>query len=161
MSATPADLAPLVEIGAARARLDERELEMIERARQAGATWAQIAAGLGLASRQAAEQRRQRLVAASRARRHGQDLTYSPSIVALRKAVADLHRSIAADQRWERRFPRADLVRVTVAAALDAPPGGLFSLAAHAVRDLRAVHVLPGYVRLASRKVGDALSTRS
>ena len=50
-----AELGHLAEIGAARAALDERELELIDRARQAGATWGQVAATLGLASRQAAE----------------------------------------------------------------------------------------------------------
>ena len=52
------ELVQLAEVGAARARLDERELELIDRARHGGATWAQVAAALGLGSRQAAEQRR-------------------------------------------------------------------------------------------------------
>ncbi|WP_306212050.1 hypothetical protein [Actinoplanes sp. RD1] len=152
------DLDQLAEIGPARARLDERELELIDRARQAGATWAQVAAALGLASRQAAEQRRQRLVGAARARRHDLDLRYAHSIVVLRQAVTDLHRAIAADRSWTSRFPRAALARATVATALDAPPGGLYSLAGQAVDDLRAGR-LPGYVRLALRKVEAALST--
>ncbi|MEV8507650.1 hypothetical protein AB0368_22915 [Actinoplanes sp. NPDC051475] len=151
----------LAEIGPARAGLDERELELIDRARRAGATWTQIAGALGLASRQAAEQRRQRLVAAARARRHDHDLRYAHSIVVLREAVSDLHRSIAADRRWAGRFTRAPLVRDTVAAAVDAPPGGLYALAEQAVQDLaRAGHTaLPGHVRLAVRKLTGALST--
>ncbi|MFI5933339.1 hypothetical protein [Actinoplanes sp. NPDC051494] len=152
------DLDQLAEIGPARARLDERELELIDRARQAGATWTAVAAALGLASRQAAEQRRQRLVAASRSRRHDADLRYALSIVTLREAVTDLHRSIAADRRWADRLTRADLVRATVSAALDAPPGALFELASQAAADLRGA-ALPGYVRLAFRKLQDALST--
>src|SRR5947207_12192601 len=45
-----------------------------------------IAEVLGLASRQAAQQRRQRLVAAARARRHDLDVGYGPEIAALRRA---------------------------------------------------------------------------
>jgi hypothetical protein len=153
-----AELGHLAEIGAARAGLDERELELIDRARQAGATWAQVAAALGLASRQAAEQRRQRLVAGARSRRHDQDLRYAHSIVILRAAVDDLHRSIAADRRWTGRFPRAALVRATVQTALDAPPGGLYALAAQADEDL-ATAPLPGFVRAAALALRRALST--
>ncbi len=151
------ELGRLAEIGAARAGLDERELELIDRARQAGATWGQVAAALGLASRQAAEQRRQRLVAAARSRRHDQDLRYAHSIVTLRMAVDDLHRSIAADRRWAGRFARAALVRATVQAALDAPPGGLYALAAQADEDL-ATAPLPGYVRVPAAALHRALS---
>ncbi|GAA2584427.1 hypothetical protein GCM10010435_72830 [Winogradskya consettensis] len=152
------DLEDLAEIGPARARLEERELELIERARQGGATWGQVAGALGLGSRQAAEQRRQRLVAAARGRRDDHDFRYAHSIVVLRAAVTELHRSIAADRRWGSRFTRAELVRVTVETALDAAPGGLFALAAQAVDDLRGVRV-PGYVGIAVRKVRGALST--
>ena len=152
------DLARLAEIAAARAGLDERELELIDRARQAGATWAEVAAALGLASRQAAEQRRQRLIAASRSRRHDQDLRYAHSIVTLRVAVDDLHRAIAADRRWTGRFTRAALVRSTVATALDAPPGGLFALAEQAAADLDRER-LPGHIRVAHEALRRALST--
>ncbi|AGL15464.1 hypothetical protein [Actinoplanes sp. N902-109] len=153
-------LEQLAEVGPARARLDEHELELIDRARQAGSTWTQIAAALGLASRQAAEQRRQRLVAAARSRREDQDLRYAHSIVVLRRTMTDLHRSIAADRRWTSRFARAALVRDTVATALDAAPGGLFALAQLASADLVTAgeRALPGYVRLAARKVREALS---
>ncbi|MEU4221906.1 hypothetical protein [Actinoplanes sp. NPDC026623] len=159
--AAPApELERLGEIGAARARLDERELELIDRARQAGATWVQVAAALGLASRQAAEQRRQRLVTAARSRRHDQDLRYAHSIVILRVAVDELHRAIAADRRWEGRFTRAALVRATVATALDAPPGGLFALAEQAAADLARVERdrLPGHVRVGLDALRRALS---
>jgi len=152
------DLERLAEIGPARARLDERELELIDRARQGGATWTQIAGALGLASRQAAEQRRQRLLTAARSRRHDQDLRYAHSIADLREAVAELHRAIAADRRWATRFPRAALVRDTTAIAVDAPPGGLYALARQAADDL-ADAPLPGHVRLAHRKLCAALST--
>jgi len=152
-----AELGQLAEIGPARAALDERELELIDRARQAGATWAEVATALGLASRQAAEQRRQRLVAAARSRRHDQDLRYAHSIVILRAAVDDLHRGIAADRRWTARFPRASLVRATVQTALDAPPGGLYALSAQAAEDLAGAP-LPGHVRIAAAALRRALS---
>jgi hypothetical protein len=152
-----AELGQLTEIGAARAGLDERELELIDRARQAGATWAQIATALGLASRQAAEQRRQRLVAAARSRRHDQDLRYAHSIVVLRAAIDDLHRGITADRRWAGRFPRAALARTTVRTALDAPPGGLYALAAQAAEDLAGAP-LPAHVRVAAAALRRALS---
>jgi hypothetical protein len=154
------DLARLSEISAARARLDEHELELIDRARQAGATWGQVAAALGLASRQAAEQRRQRLVAAARSRQHDRDLRYAHSIVTLRVAVDDLHRSIAADRRWDARFPRAALVRATVATALDAPPGGLFALAAQAAADLAAADLVPVADVAADLVTGDRATAR-
>ena len=73
-----AELTELAQLRAARARLDEQELTLIERARHAGATWAQIATALGLTSRQAAEQRRQRLVTAARARHHEATGAYAP-----------------------------------------------------------------------------------
>ena len=133
-------LGSLAAIPAERARLDEAELELIDQARRAGATWADIASALGLASRQAAEQRRLRL-ATTVTRRRQQDLDdgYAPVVAALRAAAVDLDRRIGADRRWDRRFARAPLVRMTLAAALLAPPGGLFSLASDVVADLSEV----------------------
>jgi hypothetical protein len=81
---------PLTQLGsvrAARAALDERELTLIDRARRAGATWAQVAGALGVATRQAAEQRRQRLAAAASRTARSNDAGYGPSIVQLRSAV--------------------------------------------------------------------------
>ncbi|MGC5020263.1 hypothetical protein [Micromonospora sp. DT47] len=130
------EMARLADVAAARLRLDEQELELIDRARYAGATWAQVAAALGLSSRQAAEQRRQRLAAARRSRRQNLDLRYSSRIAALRTAVADLQRWIDADRRWDGRFRRAALVRSTTEVALDAPPGSLYALASHIAADL-------------------------
>jgi hypothetical protein len=156
------DLEQLAEIGSARERLDERELELIDRARQSGATWAQIAAALGLSSRQAAEQRRQRLMALVRARRHVLDRRYAHGIVALREAVADLHRGITLDRCWSDRFTTAELVRATLVAAIDAPPGGLFALAAQAAVDLHGVveTALPRHIRLSAQHLDRALTAR-
>ncbi|MGV9214020.1 hypothetical protein ACTFTM_19365 [Micromonospora sp. RB23] len=153
-------LAGLAGVRAARAQLDEREAELIDRARHDGATWAQIAAALGLGTRQAAEQRRQRLAAARRVRRQELDRGYSPQIVALRAAVAELGRWIAADRRWDSRFRRAALVRSTVDAALDADPGSLYALVLHLRTDLDdAGDRLPPPVRAVAATLGTALST--
>jgi hypothetical protein len=129
-------LKSLGEIADERSRLDVRELELIDTARRQGATWAQVAAALGLASRQAAEQRQQRLAAAAAVAARRLDLRYGASIADLRHAVADLHLIIQEDPRWADRFTRAALVRDTVAAATEAAPGSLFSLAAQAADDL-------------------------
>jgi hypothetical protein len=129
-------------IPAARARLDSAELDLIDRARRSGATWADIASALGLASRQAAEQRRLRLATSvARLRQQTLDDGFSASIAALRAAAVELDRRIGADRRWDNRFPRATLVRLTLTAALTAPPGGLFSLARDVSDDLTACAV--------------------
>lgn len=156
------ELVQLAEVGAARVRLDERELELIDRARHGGATWAQVAAALGLGSRQAAEQRRHRLVAARRSRRQDLDLRYSGRVAAIRTAVSELQRWIAADQRWDVRFRRAALVRSTVEVALDADPGSLYALASHLAADLAAAgrDRLPAPVQTVAARLGDLLSTK-
>jgi hypothetical protein len=135
-------LTALRGIPAERARLDETELELIDRARRTGATWAGIASALGLASRQAAEQRRLRLATSvTRLRQQTLDDGAAASITALRAAAVDLDRRIGADRRWDARFPRAALVRMTLSAALTAPPGGLFSLVNDASHDLLSLAV--------------------
>ncbi|MHA4951266.1 hypothetical protein ACX27O_28490 [Micromonospora sp. SD19] len=155
------ELDRLAEVRATRARLDEQELEIIDRARHDGATWAQIATALGLGSRQAAEQRRQRLVAARWSRRQQLDLRLPPQVAALRTAVADLARWIGADQRWDSRFRGAALVRSTVEAALDAAPGSLYALAVHLATDLtEAGERLPAPARTAAITINAALSTQ-
>jgi hypothetical protein len=159
---TPLD--DLRDIAAARARLDARELTALDNARRQGATWAEIADALGVGSRQAAEQRRQRLsaaaVRASRSRQQDLDAEYGHRIVTLRAAVAALHRRIGADRRWDARFVRAGLVRDTVAAAVEAPPGSLFSLVNDAVSDLDEVTAgfLPGPLRAAADGLRRALA---
>ncbi|RKN14954.1 hypothetical protein D7147_27135 [Micromonospora musae] len=144
-----------------RLRLDEEELDLIDRARYAGATWAQIAVALGLASRQAAEQRRQRLATARLARRRELDRGFSDRLVALRAAVADLQRWIDVDQQWSGRFPGAALVRDTVAVSHDAEPGALHTLSRHIIDDLvRAGREhLPAPVQAVAARMETALST--
>jgi hypothetical protein len=152
----------LADIQLARARLDEQELQLIERARHHGAAWIQIATALGLASRQAAQQRHRRLVEATRARRYDLDLAYAPGIAALRTAIAELHRWIGADRRWDSRFVRAALVRSTVNSALDAAPGSLYALASHIAADLSGAgrERLPRPVQILAATLKDRLSTK-
>ncbi|MGC4892345.1 hypothetical protein [Micromonospora sp. DT31] len=155
-----AELTSLAEIAPARVALDERELELIDRARHAGATWADVAEALGLSSRQAAEQRRQRLVAARRARLSRLDRAWSVDLTALRSAVGDLHRWIEADRSWDDRFRRAALTRRTCVLALDATPGALYALAGHLVDDLTAAGPgLPRPAHHAARSMSTRLST--
>jgi hypothetical protein len=154
-------LIELSQIRSDRARLDDRELRLIERARHEGATWVEIAAALGLSSRQAAQQRHQRLIEAARVRRHALDVGYAPQIAALRAAVADIQRWIDADRRWDSRFRRAGLVRNTVAATRDAEPGALFALATHIADDLAqaGTHRLPKAVQRMTAALAIVLST--
>ena len=151
------DLSELRGIPVARRDLDAAELELIDRARRAGATWVEIAEALGLTSRQAAEQRRLRLVAAVRPVSPGLDEGYGDRIAALRAAAADLHRRIGADRRWDGRFRRAVLVRETLAGAPEAPPGGLFSLVVDVLADLSGADRLPPPTRTAVDRLRKAL----
>ena len=148
-----ADLSDLRAVPAARARLDADELVLIDKARRAGATWADIAAALGLASRQAAEQRRLRLATAALPRQ--QDL--DEAVAALRAAAVELHRRVGADRRWDGRFVRARLVRETLDAAVAAPSGPMFSLVNDVVGDLESVSApLPGPMRAAIGRLREA-----
>jgi hypothetical protein len=157
-----ADLSDLRAIPAARARLDAEELELIDRARRAGATWAQIATALGLTSRQAAEQRRLRLAAMVRPVRGDLDHGYGARLADLRTAAVELHRRIGADRRWDARFGRAALVRETLAATPEAVGGGLFSLVRDAVGDLESAGCpLPQPTAAAVRRLREALAAAS
>ena len=130
----------LARIDAARRAVDEAERELIEAARMRGDGWAAIAAALGLRSRQAAEQRWLRLSAVERrdpvperARRREQQSVDSGAgveIARLRKAVIAAYRQVKGPE----------LLKQTLAAAVDAPPGALFELAAKAVEDSRETH---------------------
>jgi hypothetical protein len=155
------DIQRLTAIRAARDDLDRRELGLIGRLRHSGATWADIATALGLSSRQAAQQRHQRLTISARAHRHARDLREAPGAAAIREAVAEVHRWIVADGRWDKRFRRAPLARATAEAALDAEPGALYDLASHLLSDLSRPSraQLPKVVQLSAAKLRDALST--
>ncbi|SDT64019.1 hypothetical protein [Actinoplanes derwentensis] len=159
-------MAELVELRAVRerrARLDAEELELIDRARRGGATWPEIAAALGLASRQAAEQRRSRLASAAervlRPQREDLDRAYGRGVAEIRKRAVDLYRRIGADRRWDRRFVRAALVRETLDAAPDAPAGALYDLVVAVLADLSAPEIpdLPGPLRSAVERLREAV----
>ncbi len=148
------DLTRLAAVPSARERLDDTELDLIDRVRQGGATWAQVAEALGLSSRQAAEQRRQRLAAARQGRRAAADRHLPSEVAALRGHLAGLGRWIEADRHWDARFPRAALTRRTTSLALAAEPGGLYDLARHVAADLaRSAPALPRPVRALARNL--------
>jgi hypothetical protein len=150
MIAVMADLTALRAIPAERARLEARELALIDQARREGATWAEVADALALGSRQAAEQRRLRLTATVHPVTPELDLGLGAEVSALRTAAAELHRRIGADRRWDRRFTRAALVRQTLAAAPESPVSALYALVADAVADLSAAGApLPAPTRAA------------
>ncbi|MBF9128099.1 hypothetical protein I0C86_03695 [Plantactinospora sp. S1510] len=144
-------LAALHLLGALRKSLDDAERQLLESARTQRASWAQIATSLGLGSRQAAEQRWLRLsggvsrdperVRVDRKRQRSIDTPYGPEIGRLRATVLAVHRQLAADAGLENRHPRAGLARTTLALAVSAEPGALFTLAAQAVDDLDTVPV--------------------
>ncbi|GIH03211.1 hypothetical protein Rhe02_12780 [Rhizocola hellebori] len=128
-----------------RAELDLAERALIEQAREAGLGWAQIASALGLASRQAAEQRLLRLSAGStrdpvqaRAKRAKQrivDNPFGPSIAELRSAARAAQIQVAIVDGWDALHPRAGLIRRSLELAVSAPPSGLYELARQAIED--------------------------
>jgi hypothetical protein len=139
-------LAAIAGIPAQRAELDGVERGAIDAARRAGASWTDIAAALGLHSRQAAEQRRLRLGAADaasdpaavRARRRRQqnlDTRAGTAIIALRAAAADLATGL---ERAPTR-PSIRLALTTLRMAADAEPGPLVDLVRLALADLESV----------------------
>lgn len=136
------ELAELAGLETTRARLDARELELVEQARRDGVTWTAIAQVWGLASRQAAEQRFVRLserLARQAARgREPTDAPFGPEIVAVRRAAAALLHALRSDQRWTSGFGRTALARATLQAAVEAPPGALYHLLVQAIADIDA-----------------------
>jgi hypothetical protein len=138
-------LAALPLVAELRADLDRLEQQLIALARERRASWRQIAVALGLASRQAAEQRYLRLQAASgkdpagvRAQRRRQrtaDDTAGAEVHALRTQVFLLRNRLSGGAGP----PAVRLAEQTLAAATDAPPGALYDLARLAVSDLRTV----------------------
>ncbi|MEN3614067.1 hypothetical protein AAH979_31520 [Plantactinospora sp. ZYX-F-223] len=145
----PEPLAALRLLGGLRAGLDEAERRLVEAAREQRASWAQIATALGLASRQAAEQRWVRLSGAAtrdparvrveRKRQQSVDSTFGAQISRLRAAVVAVHRQLGAEPDRDDWHPRARLARTTLGLAGSADPGGLYALAAQAVDDLERV----------------------
>lgn len=129
-----------------RRETDLVERRLIEDARAQGTGWAQIAAALGLKSRQAAEQRWLRLcgektrdpigVRTSRRYQQSVDTHAGPAIRELRAAVVVALREIDDDPAWDGIHSRAVLLRESLSAAVSAAPGALYALVRHAVEDL-------------------------
>lgn len=115
----------LAEVPLLRTALDDFERATIDAARAGGASWAEIAAALGLATRQAAEQRRARLGGAPRQR----------NIDKLEKALHTLAALLDATPETD-RTGTVTLARRTIDLALDAPPGQRIDLARLAIHDL-------------------------
>ena len=128
-----------------RADLDRVERELIGSARELKISWPQLAAALGLSSRQAAEQRWLRLgggvsrdpvrVRAARRKQRAVDESYGPSLHVLRRAAVHAYRLIEADHGWDDRHSRAALARTSLQAAIVAPPSALYALCRNAIDD--------------------------
>jgi hypothetical protein len=144
-SSRTAALDALADVPLLRAALDEFEGSAIDTARAGGASWAEIAAALGLASRQAAEQRRTRLGGHPvRGRQQNIDK--------VRKALEALATLLDTAADTPGTGPVA-LARETIAIALDAPPGQQIDLARLAVADLREHAATRPRIAAAARRV--------
>lgn len=140
-----------------RADLDRAEQQLMAIAREQGASWREVAAALGLGSRQAAEQRWLRLRASQRrdpagvrTARHRQqelDTRTGPDVHAVRRHAAALRDRLARRHGIGPAAATIGLAERTLAAAAEAPAGALHDLAGLAVSDLRP---------LPRRALGDA-----
>lgn len=161
-------LACLARLRAIRTDLDRVERELINAARERGTAWTAIADSLGVASRQAAEQRWLRLRGGSsrdpvrvRSRQREQRLVDELSggaLVELRRAAVELCRYIEADRDWDGRHSRAALARASLATAVDASPSGLYALCHNAISDLEQIPTasLPARATAAVRRLSAA-----
>ncbi|MFC7545717.1 hypothetical protein [Plantactinospora sp. GCM10030261] len=173
---TTADaLAGLGLLRGLRNHLDEVERSLIEAARDGGASWSAVAEALSLASRQAAEQRWLRLAGpvagdvrrhrVNRQRQQRIDRDYGEPVVTLRVAVRAAERVLRANHEWTSCRPVGELARATLAAAGDAPPGGLYDLARSALADLAEVvnaasgFDVPAPIRVATDRLRVAIET--
>jgi hypothetical protein len=150
-------LSALTRLAQLRAELDAAEAALIEAARNDGAGWSAIAAALGLASRQAGEQRLARL---RRRVPRQQNVDTSSDLGDAARALAA---AVADDPQWDCRSPRAALARqcLEIAATLrrNDPPGGLYSLVNDVLGDLAEVHraALPEEQRFALAELERAM----
>ncbi|HEY2792175.1 MAG TPA: hypothetical protein VGJ28_07470 [Micromonosporaceae bacterium] len=146
----PEALAALAHIPRLRRELDAAERGLIDAARGAGASWAEIAETLGLRSRQAAEQRRLRLDRPDagagpsarrdlRRRQRSVDNAAGSTIIALRAAAGELAAEIDAAPP----SPTLGLARSTLRIAADSDPGCLVDLARWTLADLDGAAPLP------------------
>lgn len=159
-------LTALGGVPALRSDLDALERATIDAARRAGASWNDVAAALGVGSRQAAEQRRLRLggiprgesapsaTSAARIRRRRQrdvDAWAGEAVIALRSVVFDL--GICLDDSTAEPATEATirLARSTLRIAAAAEPGALVDLARLSLADLAAAELSPLAAELTER----------
>jgi hypothetical protein len=138
-------LQALAGLKTVRADVDRVERQLIGLARDQATPWPSIAGALGVASRQAAEQRWLRLLGEAsrdptrvRTARHEQrvvDVSYGETLQRLRQAAAEVYRRIESDHGWDDRHSRAALARTSLETAITAPPSALYALCRNAVED--------------------------
>lgn len=163
-------LPALRSLAGLRAHLDAVERQLIESARDRGNSWATIAEALGLASRQAAEQRLLRLsgernrdpgpTRQQRGRQRVVDKTFGEDLARLRPAISAAARQLAIRPGWTQSQPLATLALSTLSIAETAAPGALYSLATQALLDLDAVTTEPpAAIRAARERLRTAITT--
>jgi hypothetical protein len=154
-----------------REDLDRLERALIGAAREQRVGWPEIAGALGLASRQAAEQRWLRLrggpsrdpLRVRAAQREQRTVDKFHGLTDLRRAALEAYRRIEADRSWPERHPRAGLVQTTLATAIDASPGALYALCRNVIDDLEAMSAirLPPPLAAAARNLRLAVAQAS
>jgi hypothetical protein len=161
-------LEALAALQTVRTDLDRIERELIASAREREVRWPDIAAALGLASRQAAEQRWLRLqgdtsrdpvrVRSSRREQRVVDSVHGAPVAELRRAARQAYRLIEADPGWDSRHSRAALARTSLQAAVAAPPSALYALCQNAIDDLDLIWAarLPAPLAAAVRRLRQA-----
>ncbi len=164
-------LGALATLKDVRTDLDRVERELIGSARELKIAWPEIAAALGLGSRQAAEQRWLRLngrdsrdpapVRSARLEQRTVDSSYGPELAGLRRAAVHANRLIEADHGWDDRHSRAVLARTSLQAAVMAPPSALYALCRNAIDDLEQISTarLPAPLATAVRRLRRAERT--
>ena len=150
-------LAALGDTARLRVRLEQSERRLIAAARTGGATWSEVARALGLGSRQAAEQRWQRL---------GGDpvgAAERPGVDRLRALLAVLHNRLVRLADDDPASAPVRLAGSTLELATDAPAGALHDLAAWAVDDLGrlAPAAVPAGVRELVERVAAEVGRRA
>lgn len=169
--APPEILRALSGLRHVREDLDRLERALIGAAREQRVGWPEIADALGLASRQAAEQRWLRLrggasrdpVRVRASRREQRSVDELHGLAELREAAGETYRRIEADRDWDTRHRRAGLVRTSLATALEAPPSALYALCRNVVDDLEAMSAvrLPPVLAAAARNLRSAVAQAS
>jgi hypothetical protein len=180
---SPEVLSALATLGRRREELDRAEWLLVSAARRDGATWAEVAASLGLRSRQAAEQRWLRLrgaigrgaqgAATSGGPRDSRTVRAVPGtrpepaerddVARLRRRVALVYDLLVQVPDGPRGTPAMRLARETLAVSGPAPAGALHDLFRLAVDDLRRVPTRllgPDLVR-AGQRLREALDLSS